>query len=187
MASLIEYENDWTISAIKKEYAKKRRAFNKRIERLAEVASSPRIESYRKGGKKRQRSVSEIEQLYGRATWGETSIKKDWARRLAELDNLLEQRTLSLSGRAEIRRETISTLREHGYSSINNSNFDAFANFMKWAKDSGLLKQYDSNTIVEAYDTLSSGGEIDDDFLENILLNFQQVILPNTEDIFSDL
>lgn len=168
MPTIYEYEKAYTIEQLKREYARKRRVFNKRIARLAEVDTSSRIAAFQAGGYKEQKTVTQIEQLRGRSKWDKQTRLKDWARRLAELDNLLEARSLSLGGRAEIRRETVRTLQERGFS-ITSKNYDSFVKFMNYLKESGILNQYSSGYVLEQYDIYTSGGEVEDSTLQALL------------------
>lgn len=168
MPTIYEYEKAYTIEQLQKEYARKRRVFNKRIARIAEVDSSSRIAAYQRGGYKEQRTVTQIEQLRGRSKWDKKTQIKDWAKRLAELDNLLAARSLSLGGRAAIRRETIRTLQERGYS-ITAKNYDNFVKLMNYLKEAGILEQYSSEYVREQYEIYMSGGEVEDSTLQALL------------------
>lgn len=182
MATLYEYEEDFTIQELKEQYKKMRVKFNKRIARLSEIDNSQRVGAFQRGGYKYQRSITDIENLQGRKNWTDKSIKSDWAKRVAELDVLLNTRTLSLSGREAIKRDTIQTLQDAGYTSINAKTYSGFVSFMNWAKQSGVLAQYDSEKLVEAYDSYLDNGELPDSVLESVLDDWFS--LNSNEDIF---
>ena len=162
MPNLYEMANEWSIRDLKREYTRLRNQFKKRIERLSKVDSGPKVRAYMKGGYKYPKWVSEIENLPGRKKWTEKAIKEDWATRVAELQGMTEARSLSISGRKAIRRETIKTLQDMGYTSINNKNFDKFTSFMNFAKAQGVLDEYDSKKKAEAFDEWISGGVVSD-------------------------
>lgn len=162
MPSLYEMANEWSVRELKREYNRLRNQFKKQIERLAEVDNSPKVRAYMKGGYKHPKWISEIENLPGRKNWSEKAIKEDWAVRVAELKGRTESRSLSISGRKAIRRETIKTLQDMGYTSINNKNFDKFTSFMNFAKAQGILEEYDSDKTAQAFDEWLNGGVISD-------------------------
>lgn len=173
MASLIEYQNEWTIEELQKAYTAKRRIFNKRITRLSDsIGENQKISAYKKGGYRYQLTVTEIEKLPQRNRYTKTQQRRDWALRLAELDTLLGMRSLSLSGRAEIKRDTIRTLNEQGYVSINAGNYELFTAFMEWAKDNKVIIDIPSDKLVQAYDTYINGGQVEDETLQLILDEF---------------
>jgi len=164
MPSVFEYANEWTQEQLKTKYNELRKLFNDRIYRLAKVDKSKKIAEYR-SGYKRPKSVSEIEKLPSRKNWTEKARQTDWATRVAELENLVNKRSLSLSGRKQIRQDSINKLQEQGFESIDNNNYDRFVSFMNWCKAMGVLNDYDSNQVAEAFDQWASGGIIDDDSL----------------------
>ena len=172
MPTMYEYANDFSIKELKSIYSKMRSTFNKRINRLAAVDNSAKIQAFQSGGYKYQRTVADIESSRGRNEWSEASKKKDWANRIAELESLLSARSLSITGRKEIRRDTIQSLQEQGYTGINNKNFDMFTSAMSYFKSIGILNQYDSETIVSAIDTYLDGGTILNAELEEIITNY---------------
>ena len=183
MPTMYEYVNDFSVKELERRYAKLRAKFNKRIERLYEESPSDKIRSFKKGGYKYRLAVSDIQKLPDRNTWSNEQIKKDWAVRLAEIESLLEARSLSLSGLKAIRRDTIATLRQRGYSAINNSNFDAFTAAMNYLKSIGILQQYDSDKVAEAVDTYLDGGQIEDSELAEIISSYFSAI--DDSDIFN--
>lgn len=162
MPSLYEMANEWSVRELKREYTRLRNQFKKQIERLSKVDTSPKVQAFMKGGYKFQRTIKEIENLRGRQTWSEKAIKEDWATRVAELQGLTKARSLSISGRKAIRRDTIKTLQEIGYKNINNNNFDKFVSFMNFAKAQGVLDEYDSKKKAEAFDEWLNGGVVSD-------------------------
>lgn len=165
MPSVYEYATQWSEKDLKKEYTRLRDQFQKQIGRLAEKDQSARVKAFLPSGYKYQKTIKEIENLRGRKGWSEKSRREDWARRIAELRELRSARSLSISGRKKIRQETIQTLKEEGLTGINNSNYDKFVSFMNFAKSQGLLDQYDSQQIAEAFNDWVEGGILADDEL----------------------
>lgn len=164
MPSLFEYAQ-MEEAALKKEYSRLRSQFQKQIGRLAAVDKSKRIQAFMPGGYKYQRTIKDIEQLRGRKSWSAKARREDWARRIAELQSLTSARSLSLSGRKQIRKEALATLKESGLTSINASNYDKFISFMNFAKQAGVLDEYASNTVADAFNEWIGGGTIEDESL----------------------
>lgn len=165
MPSLFEYATEWSEKSLLHKYSTLRKQFNEQIKRLGAKVNDPRIEKFKKGGYKEQKTIRDIENLRGRKNWSEKARREDWALRITELEQLLKVRTYSLSGRAKIRSDTIKSLQEKGLKSVNNNNFDRFVSFMNWAKAMGILKEFDSEKVVEAFDQWISGGVVEDDAL----------------------
>lgn len=183
MPSVYEYANEWSIRDLKKEYTKLRNQFQKQIGRLAAVDQSQKVQSFLPGGYKFQRKIKDIENLRGRKNWSEKAIREDWARRVSELQQLTKARSLSLSGRKAIRKDTIQALKEQGYENINNSNFDKFVNFMNYAKRNGVLDEYNSETVAESFDQWLSGGILDNEELSIIIQEWDEAA--DAIDLFS--
>ena len=165
MPSVYEYATEWSEKDLKKEYSRLRDAFQKQIGRLAEKDQSSRVKAFLPGGYKFQRTIKEIENLRGRKNWTERSRREDWARRIAELKELRSARSLSISGRKQIKQDTIRTLKEKGLTAISGNNYDKFVNFMNFAKAQGLLEQFDSDQVAEAFNTWIEGGILENDEL----------------------
>ena len=176
MPSVYEYATEWTEKDLKKEYTRLRNQFQKQIGRLAQVDLSQKVQAFLPGGYKFQRTIKDIEQLRGRKNWSEKARKEDWARRVAELQQLTEARSLSLSGRKKIRQETIQSLKEQGFESINNKNFDKFTSFMNWAKRNGVLDEYESNQVAESFDQWIAGGIVDDEELGALIQEWEDTV-----------
>lgn len=184
MASLYEMATEWSLPKLKKEYTKLRDAFQKQIGRLSQVDQSRKIQAFLPGGYKHQRTIKEIENLRGRKNWSEKAKREDWARRVAELQELRSSRSLSISGRKAIRKDRIQSLKKQGLTSINNSNYDKFVSFMTWAKDSGVLDEYGSDQVAEAFDQWISGGLVENEELADYLEEWQSDV--ESADLFND-
>ena len=171
----MEYAQEWTIRDLKKEYTRLRNKFQKQIKRLAGVDPSPRVMAYMPGGYKFQRTITEIENLPGRQKWSEKSKREDWARRLTELRGMTEARSLSLSGRKQIRKDAIRQLQAEGYN-ITEKNYDKFVSFMNFCKAQGVLDQYDSDFVAESFDQWMSGGLLEDNELGEYIELWQDTV-----------
>ena len=64
----------------------------------------------------------------------------------------------SLKGLRHRRSETIKSLRERGYTNIDETNISSFARFMEEARERGIEKVYGSDTIATLYDTTIAVG-----------------------------
>lgn len=71
--------------------------------------------------------------------------------RLAHLKNFLESRQTSLRGLKAIERDTLRTLREHGYKGITSNNLEAFGRFMESARMKAGGKLYSSDAVAELF------------------------------------
>lgn len=176
MPSVYEMSKEWSINQLKKEYTRLRNIFQKQIGRLAAIDNSPKIQAYLKGGYKYQRTIADIESISGRSKWSEKAIKEDWAVRVAELRGRTQARSLSISGRKAIRKEIINSLKEQGFTGINNTNFDKFTSFMNYCKDQGILDEYDSHVVAEAFDQWITGGIVENDDLLQIIEEWNDTV-----------
>lgn len=184
MPSLLEYATEWSIARIKKEYSKQRTNFIHQIERLYEKTGDPTLKPYLKGRYKYPRQIKDIENLKGRKNWTEKATREDWAFRLSELQQLQARRLLSITGRKAIRKDTIKGLQDRGFKSINDSNFNRFTSFMNWAKDLGVLDEYESQVVAEAFDQWVSGGIVENETLLAYINQWQSDV--ESIDLFSD-
>lgn len=184
MPSLLEYATEWSIAQIKKEYSKQRTNFIHQIERLYKKTGDPTLKPYLKEGYKYPRKIQDIENLKGRKNWTDKTIREDWAFRLSELQQLQARRLLSITGRKAIRNDTIKALQDLGLQSINDSNFDRFTSFMNWAKAMGVLDEYDSHLVAEAFDQWINGGIVDNETLLSYINQWQSNV--ESIDLFSD-
>ena len=169
MPSVYEMSKDWSVGQLKKEYTRLRNIFQKQIKRLAEVDKTPKIQAFLPGGYKYTKTIKDVESLKGRQNWSERALKEDWAVRVAELKSLTQARSLSISGRKAIRKDAIESLNNAGFTGINNANFDKFTSFMNFAKEQGVLDQYDSDTVAEAFDQWINGGIVENEDLQGII------------------
>lgn len=184
MPSLLEYATEWSIAGIRHEYSILRTNFIHQIERLYAKTGDPTLKPYLKGGYKFPRQIKDIENLKGRKNWTEKAKREDWAFRLTELQQLASRRLLSITGRKEIRKSSIASLQQQGYTSITDKNYNRFISFMNWAKGMGVLDEYDSHVVLEAFDTWIDGGIVENETLMAYIEQWQSD--SESIDLFSD-
>lgn len=125
---------------IKKEYTRLRDILNKRIQRInkSDFAGQGIAGQFPKGLPK----LADI-------------APEDLPYLLQQAATALNSRSGSLKGLQTRQSETIKSLRERGYTNIDNSNIRQFASFMDEARDRGLEKIYGSDTIATMYDSIA--------------------------------
>ena len=125
---------------IKKEYTRLRDILNKRIQRInkSDFAGQGIAGQFPKGLPK----LADI-------------APEDLPYLLQQAATALNSRSGSLKGLQTRQTETIKSLRERGYTNIDNSNIRQFASFMDEARDRGLEKIYGSDTIATMYDSIA--------------------------------
>ena len=124
---------------IKKEYTRLRDILNKRIQRInkSDFAGQGISGQFPQGLPK----LAEI-------------APEDLPYLLQQAATALNSRSGSLKGLQMRQSETIKSLRERGYTNIDDSNIRQFASFMDEARDRGLEKIYGSDTIATMYDSI---------------------------------
>ena len=124
---------------IKKEYTRLRDILNKRIQRInkSDFAGQGIAGQFPQGLPKLAEIASE-----------------DLPYLLQQAATAINSRSGSLKGLQMRQSETIKSLRERGYTNIDNSNIRQFASFMDEARDRGLEKIYGSDTIATMYDSI---------------------------------
>lgn len=70
---------------------------------------------------------------------------------LSDVARFVTAKGSSVSGQREIRRQSIDTLHEKGYTWINTKNYDDFARFMQWAREHKAAGRYGSEQAVKAF------------------------------------
>lgn len=125
---------------IKKEYTRLRDILNKRIQRInkSDFAGQGIAGQFPKGLPK----LADI-------------APEDLPYLLQQAATALNSRSGSLKGLQMRQSETVKSLRERGYTNIDNSNIRQFASFMDEARDRGLEKIYGSDTIATMYDSIA--------------------------------
>ena len=124
---------------IKKEYTRLRDILNKRIQRInkSDFAGQGIAGQFPQGLPK----LAEI-------------APEDLPYLLQQAATALNSRSGSLKGLQIRQSETVQSLRERGYTNIDESNIRQFARFMDEARDRGLEKIYGSDTIATMYDSI---------------------------------
>lgn len=124
---------------IKKEYTRLRDILNKRIQRInkSDFAGQGIAGKFPQGLPK----LAEI-------------APEDLPYLLQQAATALNSRGGSLKGLQMRQSETVKSLRERGYTNIDDSNIRAFANFMDEARDRGLEKIYGSDTVATMFDSI---------------------------------
>ena len=125
---------------IKKEYTRLRDILNKRIQRInkSDFAGQGIAGQFPKGLPK----LADI-------------APEDLPYLLQQAATALNSRSGSLKGLQMRQSETVKSLRERGYTNIDDSNIRQFASFMDEARDRGLEKIYGSDTIATMYDSIA--------------------------------
>ena len=125
---------------IKKEYTRLRDILNKRIQRInkSDFAGQGIAGQFPQGLPK----LADI-------------APEDLPYLLQQAATALNSRSGSLKGLQMRQSETVKSLRERGYTNIDDSNIRQFASFMDEARDRGLEKIYGSDTIATMYDSIA--------------------------------
>lgn len=137
--------DELTPKQVQEAYTVARAAFRKRVRRIEkEGFESPMVDKF----KSTYKSYSDIAK--SPSTRG---VTKTAARLLVSLMYDIERPTASVSGVREIRESTIATLKDRGFTRINEENIDEFGRFMEYARQTGLALIYDSNRIAKSIQT----------------------------------
>lgn len=117
----------WSEKELRKEYSRLRSIARKRLERL-KAGGYDWASSYREnvGKFKPIKDVSSRREL--------ESLTRDVSR-------FITAKSGSARGLREIQKGTISTLREHGYTGINEQNFRRFGEYMEYLRDMGEIER----------------------------------------------
>lgn len=144
-----------TESELIKEYNRMRKNVMRQIQRIQKSATP-----FTKGNIPRPPTVKELT--------GELGVdKRSLIRELYEMTAFKSSKRYSLKSRAETRRKTLTTLREHGIQ-IEDSEYNKWVNFITWFKQSAWAALYDSDSevVMEVFDNGSSAKEWDELFRE---------------------
>lgn len=126
---------------IRKEYTRLRDILNKRIQRIQESTfANQGIAGKFPGGLPKLADIA----------------PEDLPYLLQQAATALNSRGGSLKGLQMRQSETVKSLRERGYTNIDDSNIRAFASFMEEARDRGLEKIYGSDSIATLYDSIAA-------------------------------
>lgn len=120
------------------EYSRLRAIATKRLKRLGEQVGG--ADSYYNYYKDMFPKLSELKS------------KKSVAVKLMTVHDFLTSDMSSLTGRKQIRRKTLRTLKEHGYGFVNASNISQFGEFMEYARQVLDDYIYDSEEVAEFFE-----------------------------------
>lgn len=137
---------------IKKEYTRLRDILNKRIQRInkSDFAGQGIAGQFPQGLPK----LAEIR-------------PEDLPYLLQQAATAINSSSGSLKGLRHRRSETIKSLKERGYTNIDETNISSFARFMEEAREKGLEKVYGSDTIATLYDTTIAIGISPDEVMKD--------------------
>ncbi len=127
----------WSETDIRKEYARLRSVYQKRIKRLenSEFASTEFYDKYA-GYFPKTRNIED-----------ERSMRY----LLSEMSRFIESPMSTIKGQREYVRKNLKTLKENGYDFINESNFQDFAEFMETVRTVAIESLYDSDRIANIF------------------------------------
>mgnify|MGYP006923192682 CR=1 FL=1 len=78
---------------------------------------------------------------------------KDIKYALSAVARFVSLQRSSVRGRQRIRKKTIETLRERGYTFVNRGNFEAFGRFMELTRTAAENNKYDSSAQGDLFET----------------------------------
>lgn len=157
MASKPTYDYEWyfpsNIAAmlkagkakeVRKEYTRLRDISQKRLKRLA-AAGYEESQTYKQ-------NVAHFPKL--------KDIKSpfDLAQRLSDLSRFITSPRSTVSGMKSTRSKALDKLHEHGYDFVNQSNLDAYGEFMEEYRNQKLDREYDSGDAADAFRVLEKHG-----------------------------
>lgn len=145
---------------IRKEYTRLRDIAQKRLKRLA-AAGYADTQTYKQNAAHYPK-LKDIKSIF------------DLAQRISDLANFVKSPGSTVSGLKSRRRKTLEKLHEHEYSFVDESNLDAYGEFMEEYRNQKLDQEYDSGDAYDTFKVMEKHGidpkEIKDDFefwLEN--------------------
>ena len=122
---------------VRKEYTRLRDISQKRLKRLA-AAGYSNTEVY-------QRNVYHYPKLK------DIKTKSELAQRLSDLSRFVGSTQSTVKGLKAREQKTLESLRESGYTFVNESNLKDFGDFMEQYRDQLLDMDYDSGDAAELY------------------------------------
>lgn len=129
---------------VRKEYTRLRDISQKRLKRLA-AAGYTDTEVY-------QRNYKHYPKLK------DIKSKSELAQRLSDLSRFVGSSQSTVKGIKERNKQTLDTLKEHGYGFVNESNLRDFGDFMEQYRDQLLDMDYDSGDAAELYRIVEKHG-----------------------------
>ena len=129
---------------VRKEYTRLRDISQKRLKRLA-AAGYTNTEVY-------QRNVKHYPKLK------DIKSKSELAQRLSDLSRFVGSSQSTVKGIKSREQKTLETLKESGYTFVNESNLKDFGDFMEQYRDQLLDMDYDSGDAAELYRIVEKHG-----------------------------
>lgn len=129
---------------VRKEYTRLRDISQKRLKRLA-AAGYTDTEVY-------QRNYKHYPKLK------DIKSKSELAQRLSDLSRFVGSSQSTVKGIKERNKQTLDTLKEHGYGFVNEGNLSDFGDFMEQYRDQLLDMDYDSGDAAELYRIVEKHG-----------------------------
>lgn len=129
---------------VRKEYTRLRDISQKRLKRLA-AAGYTDTEVY-------QRNYKHYPKLK------DIKSKSELAQRLSDLSRFVGSSQSTVKGIKERNKQTLDTLKQHGYSFVNECNLRDFGDFMEQYRDQLLDMDYDSGDAAELYRIVEKHG-----------------------------
>lgn len=129
---------------VRKEYTRLRDISQKRLKRLA-AAGYSNTEVF-------QRNVRHYPKLK------DIKTKSELAQRLSDLSRFVGSTQSTLKGLKAREQKTLESLRESGYTFVNESNLKDFGDFMEQYRDQLLDMDYDSGDAAELYRIVEKHG-----------------------------
>ena len=129
---------------VRKEYTRLRDISQKRLKRLA-AAGYTDTEIY-------QRNYKHYPKLK------DIKSKSELAQRLSDLSRFVGSSQSTVKGIKERNKQTLDTLKQHGYGFVNEGNLRDFGDFMEQYRDQLLDMDYDSGDAAELYRIVEKHG-----------------------------
>lgn len=129
---------------VRKEYTRLRDISQKRLKRLA-AAGYTDTEVY-------QRNYKHYPKLK------DIKSKSELSQRLSDLSRFVGSSQSTVKGIKERNKQTLDTLKEHGYGFVNEGNLSDFGDFMEQYRDQLLDMDYDSGDAAELYRIVEKHG-----------------------------
>lgn len=129
---------------LRKEYSRLRSIARKRLERLeASEFAETNIVQYNRG------RFTPIPQI---------TSESQLRHKLTDVVRFLQSPLSSITGQRQVQSKTIQTLHERGYTMINQRNFRMFTEFMDELRRQKLNRLYDSERVLELFETAENKG-----------------------------
>lgn len=125
------------MKGLRKEYSRLRSIAVKRIKRLAES-------EFNDADILKYNTLEYYTPLKG-------MTERDLKFKISDLARFLESPVSTVSGQRKRRKQTLATLKRHGYGFVNGENLASFGRWMEYAKAKAISKLYDSERMAEIY------------------------------------